>query len=428
MKNFRKYSYLILWLGLALTVAVAWIFGSLELKYTRDDTGSMQTSSGEDAGTKDTSQDGESSGGGIVAVNSKEEELVGIWVPFMSLNIQEKTQEAFEENYKQIVASAKDKGVNALFVHVRPYGDAFYPSARFPWSHILTGEQGKDPGYDPLAFMVAYTHENDMEFHAWINPLRVKTDSTPTALSEDNPYTELKSEYPFYFMEHEGAVYLNPSYPYVRSLIAGGAVEIVQNYDVDGIHFDDYFYPTQDSAIDSAAYESYTQNVDEPVPLEDWRTANINALVSEVYEKIKRENPEVVFGISPGGNIGNNQKINADIETWCAVSGYIDYICPQLYYSFENRELGYAEALEAWLNLERHDDLKMYIGLALYKAGTDADDGTWLTGDDTIKRQIEAARSAACNGVILYSSEYLDKAETQKEVENAMAVIRPESN
>ena len=406
--HLRKYCYLVLWAALLAAVAGVWLFGG-----ERAVKESGQASSSAVPSASPASQTGE----------AEEETLVGVWVPYFSLDTAEHTQEAFEEHYRQIAQTAQEKGINAMFVHVRPFSDALYPSAYYPWSHILTGTQGRDPGYDPLQFMIDTTHQLGMEFHAWINPLRVKTAETPAALADNNPYGTLGAESPGYFMEYDGGVYLNPAYPAVRSLIAGGAAEIAQNYDVDGIHFDDYFYPSEDASLDSAAYEAYTQTVEQPLPLLEWRAANINAMVAQVYESVKAAREEVVFGISPQGNIQNDEAMGADVKTWAAVPGYVDYLAPQLYFSFENQALPYQRALEEWAALPRHQGLKLYAGLALYKAGTDADGGTWLTRDNIIALQAEAALNAGYQGVILYSSEYLDAAQAAKELENAMAVL-----
>lgn len=406
--HLRKYCYLVLWAALLAAVAGVWLFGG-----ERAVKESGQASSSAVPSASPASQTGE----------AEEETLVGVWVPYFSLDTAEHTQEAFEEHYRQIAQTAQEKGINAMFVHVRPFSDALYPSAYYPWSHILTGTQGRDPGYDPLQFMIDTTHQLGMEFHAWINPLRVKTAETPAALADNNPYGTLGAESPGYFMEYDGGVYLNPAYPAVRSLIAGGAAEIAQNYDVDGIHFDDYFYPSEDASLDSAAYEAYTQTVEQPLPLLEWRAANINAMVAQVYESVKAAREEVAFGISPQGNIQNDEAMGADVKTWAAVPGYVDYLAPQLYFSFENQALPYQQALEEWAALPRHQGLKLYAGLALYKAGTDADGGTWLTRDNIIALQAEAALNAGYQGVILYSSEYLDAAQAAKELENAMAVL-----
>ena len=403
--HLRKYCYLVLWAALLAAVAGVWFFG-------------REPEPLPEVGTSPSPQ-------ASAAPSTPEEEgaLVGVWVPYFSLDTAEHTQEAFEEHYRQIAQTAQEKGINAMFVHVRPFSDALYPSAYYPWSHILTGTQGRDPGYDPLEFMIETTHSLGMEFHAWLNPLRVKTAETPAALAENNPYVQLGEEYPQYFMECGGGVYLNPAYPAVRTLIADGAAEIAENYDVDGIHFDDYFYPAEDPALDSAAYEAYAQSVEEPLPLLEWRAANINAMVAQVYESIKAVKPGVVFGISPQGNMQNDEAMGADVATWAAVPGYVDYLAPQLYYSFENEALPYQQALEEWAALPRHQGLELYAGLALYKAGTDADGGTWLLRDNIIALQAEAALNGGYQGVILYSSEYLEAEQAAKEVENAAALL-----
>lgn len=357
------------------------------------------------------------------AAETEEAPLVGVWIPYMSLSTTEKTETAFKENYDAKLESAKAAGANAVFVHVRPFADSLYPSEYEPWSHILTGTQGEDPGYDPLQYMVDRAHECGMQFHAWINPLRISTDATPGTLAENSFYMQNREANPFYFLEYDGGIYYNPASAVVRERIANGAAEIAALYDVDGIHFDDYFYPTDDESIDANQYAAYVEETEEPLPLHEWRTANINALIAAVYHRIKQTAPDVVFGISPQGNLDNNEKINADVLTWCAQSGYIDYICPQLYYSFENEALPFEEALQQWNAMERLDSVKLYIGLAVYKAGTDADNGTWLNTDDTIARQIERAEETGADGVILYAVDYLDREETRAEMANARAAI-----
>lgn len=414
MYGLKKYCYPVFLLVLAVTVCAVWWLGD----HGEADTQIKQPSASPVPLLQIASQP-ESAAAAV----THGDELVGLWVPYMSLSIENRNQEAFKENFIKIADSAAEKGINALFVHVRPFCDALYRSEYYPWSHILTGEQGRSPGFDPLEFMLEYTHAKGMEFHAWLNPLRVKTAETPAELSDDNPYNILYNDHPYYFMEYAGGIYLDPAYPYVRSLIADGAAEIAERYAVDGIHFDDYFYPTQDVEPDREAYALYIEAVQEPLPLIEWRRANISAMVQEVYEKIKTAAPGVQFGISPQGNIENDENMGADVKAWCAVPGYVDYICPQLYYSFENPALGYGEALEQWLSLTKHENIKMYIGLALYKAGSDSDSGTWQLSDDIISRQIAAARAENCAGVVLYSSAYIDTEQTAREVANAVALL-----
>ena len=123
----------------------------------------------------------------------EEEEMRAVWVPFMSLTMSsenDKSEAAFQKKFDEIVKTSKEKGMNTLIVQVRPFGDAFYRSSLFPWSHLLTGTQGQDPGYDPLEYMVKAAHENGLEIHAWVNPLRIQLNTNPSELAENNPYTQ----------------------------------------------------------------------------------------------------------------------------------------------------------------------------------------------------------------------------------------------
>lgn len=360
----------------------------------------------------------------VSAEPEEDKELIGIWISYLSLSTKEGTKEAFEENFIKMVEEAKRVKANSLFVHVRPFSDSMYPSQYFPWSHLLTGEQGKDPGYDPLQFMIDTAHENGMEFHAWINPLRVKLATVPEKLSDENPYKQLSEEHPYYFLQQEDAIVLNPAYKEVRNLIADGVKEIVENYDVDGIHFDDYFYPENVGDGDSQAYDAYRDKTENPISVEEWRVANINSLISQVYRIIKEVKPQVVFGISPQGNISNNLSLGADVLAWVSTKGYIDYIMPQLYFSYDNPALGFTEALDSWLKLTKHDELKLYIGLGLYKAGTDSDENTWKGKPDIIAKQIEEIREKGAGGYVFFDIDSLfseDAEDTVAKIEELLS-------
>ena len=283
-----------------------------------------------------------------------EPEMRAVWVPYMSLDMRntDMSETTFQKKFDEIISTAQEKGMNALIVHVRPFGDALYPSEYFPWSHLLTGTQGVNPGYDPLEYMVQAAHEAGMEIHAWINPLRIQTSETPEVLSQNNPYSvwQRDEEKKNWTVDLSTGKYYNPAYEEVRNLIAAGVREIVKNYDVDGIQFDDYFYPTEDPSFDQDAYQNYlTEMGNETTAMEltEWRRANINALVSLVYAEIKAEKPDVIFGISPQGNIENDMKMGADVYSWCEAAGYVDYICPQLYFNFDNPVLPFDQG-GAW--------------------------------------------------------------------------------
>ncbi len=362
---------------------------------------------------------------------SGEEELRAVWVPFMTLDMSkedDQSEGAFREKCSTIIKGALDYSMNALIVHVHPFGDALYASEYYPWSHILTGTQGKDPGYDPLQIMVEMAHEAGLELHAWMNPLRIQVNSTPETLSSDNPAVlwEKDAEKSKWIVRTEDGIFYNPAYEGVRQYIAEGAAEIAANYDVDGIHFDDYFYPTQDAGFDEEEYAAYKKEVSgsgTPLALQEWRCANINALVSLVYQKIKEADPSVLFGIAPQGNIANDLNMGADVAVWCKAKGYVDYICPQLYVNFENEALPFESAAREWEEMVTCEDVKLCLGLAVYKAGSDDDDGTWKNSSDILARQVSLGRELKCSGFMFYSWDYLSSEQTKEEVQNVMKLL-----
>ncbi len=366
-----------------------------------------------------------------VDIIQEQEEMRAIWVPFMSITMSseiDKSEAAFQKKFDEIVRKSKEKGMNTLIVQVRPFGDAFYTSTLFPWSHLLTGTQGQNPGYDPLQYMVKAAHEQKLKIHAWVNPLRIQLNTNPSELSAENPYVlwsgdESKKGWG---VEYENGKYMNPAYPEVRKYIADGVKEIVENYDVDGIQFDDYFYPTQDSVFDQSEYKSYQDEASKngiPMDLLEWRQGNINAMVSQVYAEIKKVKPQVVFGIAPQGNIQNCLNMGADVSKWCSTQGYVDYICPQLYVNFDNKALPYGTAVKEWRGMVTNLSIKLYFGLGLYKAGSDVDEGTWKKSNTIIADQIAAGREAQGDGFMIYSYDYLSHEQTEQEVQNALKLL-----
>ncbi len=371
----------------------------------------------------------------VVATGNREvvypdEEMRAIWVPFMTLDMNKDCSlESFKDKFTNIIKTSKEFGANTIVVHVRPFSDALYRSDIFPWSHLLCGTQGVNPGFDPLKIMVEETHKEGMSFHAWINPLRISINNTPEFLSFNNPAVTVYDEKDTpadLTVSWENGRYYNPAYSKCRELVIKGVQEIVENYEVDAIHFDDYFYPTDDPEFDRISYESYCNSCRdgaERLPLNEWRKANINLLVSGVYSKIKSINPNVKFGISPQGNFENDKKMSADIMSWCTRNGYIDYICPQIYTNFENQMLPFDKAADKWKHLIDGSNVKLYLGIGLYKAGSDMDSGTWLNSNDIISKQIEYSRQIKADGFMLYSFDYLNTDKTKEEVKNAIKII-----
>lgn len=348
-----------------------------------------------------------------------DEEMRGVWVSYMELtmeNEKDKSEDRFTEKFEEIAENCKKFGYNTLVVQVRPFCDALYKSDYFPWSHILTGEQGKNPDYDPLEIMCDICRENNLKIHAWINPYRISTQSTPSELSDDNPYIKDNS----IGFKTEKGTYLDPSDENARKLIVEGIAEIVSNYDVDGVQFDDYFYPAEMENEDEEQYDEYIKGCSgDSMTLEEWRKANVSLLISDAYRTIHIIKSDVEFGISPQGNINNNDELFADVRLWCTTNGYLDYICPQIYFSLENPALTFEDSLESWCELEFADNVKLYVGLAGYKAGTDDDEGTWLENDDILSQEYKLiCDNKKASGFMLYSYASLSSASGQKEMEN----------
>lgn len=374
-----------------------------------------------------------SSGEEVQTSTAGPKEMLAVWVPYFSLDMsgeQDKSEDAFRRKFDQIVNDAKAYKMNTLIVQVRPFCDAFYPSTLFPWSGYLTGTQGTDPGYDPLAIMVEAAHNAGLQIHAWVNPMRVQASGVPQTMTESNPYLlwqkdAEKQNWCLPWEETKG-VYMNVGIPEVRQYIADGVAEIVRNYDVDGVQFDDYFYPTADNSFDEETYAAYCDSAKEGSTVlsqQEWRKANVSSMLSLVYTTVKEIDPTVVFGVSPQGNMENNEAIGADVAAWCSTTGYVDYICPQLYYNFENPYLPYDKAAEQWKTLVTNHDIKLYFGLGLYKAASDADEGTWKKADDILARQVNLGRTLGCDGFMIYSYEHLNRETAQAEVGNVMAVL-----
>lgn len=345
-----------------------------------------------------------------------EEEMRGMWVSYISLDMNgtDYSEKSFREKFGKIITTANEYDCNSLFVHVRAFCDAFYESQIFPSSHVPWGNQGTTPEYDALEIMCEMCKENNLEIHAWINPYRVMAGTSEFKLSDNNPYVRDNT----LGIEYEGGIYLNPAKRDARKLITDGVREIIENYPVDGIHFDDYFYPTSDESFDKAEYNQYLKafaSQRDAMPLVKWRQNNVNMLIAEVYQTIKSFDKNLEFGISPQGNIDNDLKMGADVKSWCECIGYVDYICPQLYYSLENPALGFKVGLDRWLEFDLHENLKVYAGLAVYKAGTDADEGTWSDGD-ILKKELEIIRDNNLDGFVLYDYEAVISDNTKDEM------------
>lgn len=370
----------------------------------------------------------------IAALSSKatadtpesDEEMRGVWVSYMELSMENessKTQKAFEDKFTEIAQKCRESGFNTLIVQVRPFCDALYKSSYFPWSHILTGTQGENPQYDALQIMCDICKENNLKIHAWVNPYRVSSNETPKKLSDNNPYiknTEIG-------IKTDNGIFLDPSNETAQQLISDGVKEIAENYDVDGIQFDDYFYPTEDESFDKKQYEAYIEKYgkENSMSLDNWRMQNVNTLICKVYRTIKSVDSSVEFGISPQGNIGNNDGLYADVKSWCTCKGFADYICPQIYFSLENPALTFEDCLDSWTSLDFDENVKLYVGLGGYKAGNgEYDEETWLLSDSILADEYDILRNnKSVRGFMLYSYNSLEDDTAKKEINNLINAL-----
>lgn len=348
-------------------------------------------------------------------------EVKGIWISYLELaELSSDTESEFRNSIGAVYDNCTALGINTVFVHVRSHGDAYYDSALYPRTKYLGG------GYDPLAVMIEEAHSRSLSFQAWINPLRACS-------TED---IERESGYKIYdwaggetrLVTVGDYYYLNPAYEEVTDFIAQGAAEIAANYDVDGVHIDDYFYPTTEEQFDSAAYSESSYN-----SLSDFRLANCDRLVSSLYKAVKNANSSALFGVSPQGNLQNNYDyMYADVEKWCTQSGYLDYIMPQIYFGFRNSAQPFVRTVKEWDNLAVKGAMPLIVGLSPSKIGAEdawAGDGRyeWITDQEILKRQFSASCEAqSYGGVCLYSYNSVfntDSAQLDKEIEALKTIL-----
>lgn len=339
---------------------------------------------------------------------SADEEMRGIWVSTV-MNLDYPTTSAgkagdaaaLKSEADTIIKNCKEMGMNAIFLQVRPCGDALYKSEIFPWSKYTSGTQGKAPSdnFDPLEYWVSEAHKQGIELHAWINPYRITHSSMKEweMLSEDNP---AKKKYADCVIKHsDGYYYYDPGNPDSMKLIVDGACEIVKNYDVDGIHMDDYFYPGKNFA-DDASFTKYGSGFDNR---DDWRRNNVNTLVAMLDTELHKLDPDIRFGISPQGIWANSTTIPngsatagseaynskfADSLAWIA-SGTVDYIAPQIYWNVGYSIADYSVLAKWWSRAVSGSDVDLYIGMADYRSANVTDTTSVWYGTDELKRQLE---------------------------------------
>lgn len=372
-----------------------------------------------------------------VGKRTEEEEFRAVWIAYYDFKTTGYTKEEFREHVVEMFTNVVAMNMNAVVVHVRPFSDAMYPSKYFPWSRYCSGTQGKDPGFDPLEIMVAEAHRLGLEFHAWLNPYRVSNTTTDvTTLSKDHPAriyrTDSNKNNDRNVLTYDGKLYYNPASAEVQKLIVNGIKEIVENYEVDGIHFDDYFYPAlgknYKTNFDAPEYEAYKKKQiaakKSYLSIEDWRRENVNNLVRTIYSAVKEINPKVVFGISPGGfmdALRADDKYYVDFDTWVSHDGYIDYLCPQLYWSNDHSVYPYNEILKRFSDAMVNPDVKLYIGVGAYKAGIKTEGNEWQKNPNVLRNMIiEGRKLDNVYGFVLFDYSHIMSKKNYTTMKNMM--------
>lgn len=330
-----------------------------------------------------------------------------VWFSYINMETLKDNEELeFKSNFTQICETIKNNQLDTIIVQVRPFMDSIYPSDLFPISTSISSTNFIN--YDALEIMVDIAHNHNLKIEAWINPYRISYNEAQfNYFSENSRIADwIDSEH---ILINGSTAILNPASEKARDYIVSGVEEIINKYDVDGIHMDDYFYV--ESLFGNTTIEQRCQNV--------------NLLVKQLYQMIKEKDASITFGISPQGNLDNARNIGADIDTWLSESGYVDYVMPQIYWSDQWGMDGSVEMfstrVRAYSELHTNDHIKIYAGLALYLAGQNVkDDIGWSQNTDNLKRQSDILKEYGWNGFSLFDYDSMNDPSTHEELNNLL--------
>ena len=433
--NFKRLAAMVLSVVMMLG-ATAWTGGTEAYAASVAGRGVKLTASGSPASGNASGAGSSTSAGSASGADSGE--LRGVWFSYLDWKNMPTDEAGFKAAADQVMSDIQKNGMNAIFCHVHSHSDAYYPSSVLPTSKFLPGN-GR---FDALQYMIDSAHRHGLRFHAWFNPYRVtgyqmKWSDVPAGSIVKQWYASGNRN----VLLFDGNYYLNPAQPAVRDLVVSSIREVLMKYAIDGVQFDDYFYPDlgKDAAtnFDYLEYQLYSGNAS----ITEWRKANVSALIAAVYQTVHAVRPSAVFGVSPVGplrNLRSEKSYFVDIDTWMSHTGYIDYVLPQIYFDFEQKtgsgvasDAAYANCLNSWLQLRQKTGgkVKLYVGLALYKCGTSAWDGNakpeWLRRSDILLREVQLARqSGQVSGFGIYAYQNFDDAAAQAELANLRTVFQ----
>ncbi len=365
-----------------------------------------------------------------IAVKEKAGFSNGLWLSYIEIRDLLKTPETFKTEFAKVIENCKKLKITQLYIHVHSHCDSIFKSDYYP----LTKE-AKKYNYDVFEYMISQCKRVGIKVHAWINPYRVSaTTEDVKTLSKSSPayiWLNDRDEQNDRNVVFYNGIYLNPGEAQVRKLVVDGIKEIINKYSVSGIHFDDYFYPTTKKELDSVSYKAYCESTEVPLKLAAWRRSNVDTLVSDCRTAIDLLNKKIIFSISPAASIKMNYRsYYADIEGWVK-KGYLDEIIPQLYFGFKHpqEEFKFDNLLNEWIKLsQKNEKVKLTIGLAAYKIGTESkSDGTeWKKNTDILARQRKLCyKFNDVDGVVYfsYSSLFSSKKANIAERKNIIKVM-----
>lgn len=341
--------------------------------------------------------------------------FVGTWITYKEIEKlcnESENEEQFKNNIKNIFITLKKYKVNNIFLHMRAFDDCFYSSSIFCVSNYCKDKQG-NLKFDILKNFIEIANEYNISVHAWLNPYRIRNDNNIDKIPKNSYAGELLTENSNdeRIIVSENSIYYNPAYQEVQNYVLSGIREILENYDVSGIHLDDYFYPTTNEEIDKKIYNDYIRNGG-VLNLADFRRNAVNSLISSIYSLVKSYDENLLVSISPSADIEKNYNNSyADVKLWAQSNSYIDILIPQLYYGYNHSTMPFNDLLNEWMALQ-NDNTKIVIGLAVYKAGFEdiyAQEGNneWIENYDIIAKQISYANSVNAFGWSYFSSSYL---------------------
>ncbi|MFI7274914.1 glycoside hydrolase family 10 protein [Streptomyces sp. NPDC049879] len=317
-----------------------------------------------------------------------------------------------------LLDTAVTRGLNSVVLQVRPTADAFWPSPHEPWSEWLTGVQGRDPGWDPLDFAVTEAHARGLRLHAWFNPYRVAFHDDPGRLAAGHP----AREHPEWTVRYGGRLYYNPGIPAVRAFVQDAMADAVERYPLDGVHWDDYFYPypvAGEEFDDDAAFAEHGGGFGDRG---DWRRHNIDLLVREMAARVREIRPSAVFGVSPfavwrnsstdplgsdtRGGVQTYDDLYADVRTWVREE-WIDYVVPQVYWHIGYEAADYATLVRWWADVADGTGVGLWIGEAAYKVGDPAQAAAWQDPAELSRHLTLCAEHPQVRGNVFYSARHV---------------------